>query len=92
MQITLPPEAQAIIDRQVASGQFDSEQDVIVAALRRLDQDAIPHVPDELLVTAREQSERGEGRPFTEDVMKEILARARSRANQGHPVRDDVAY
>ncbi len=92
MQITLPPEAQAIIDRKLASGEYASEEAVIVSALVHLDLDDIPSVPDELLVTAREQSARGEGRPMTEDVMNEILARARARANQGYPVRDDITY
>ena len=92
MQITLSPEAQAVIDRKLASGDYDTAEAVINEALLHFPENGVPHVPDELLVAAREQSERGEGRPFTEVVMKELLARARSRANQGLPVRDDVTY
>jgi Arc/MetJ-type ribon-helix-helix transcriptional regulator len=77
MQITLPPEAQAIVEREVASGRFASEAEVIIEALLQLDGE-IPHVDEELLTAARQQVDRGEGRPFTEDVMKELLNRARS--------------
>lgn len=91
MQITLPPEAQAIVEREVASGRFSSEADVIVTALLQLD-DQIPYADDQLLTIARQQADRGEGRPFTDEVMKELLDRARSRAHQGIPVRDDVTY
>jgi Arc/MetJ-type ribon-helix-helix transcriptional regulator len=91
MQITLPPEAQAIVEREVASGRFASEADVIVEALLQLEGET-PHVDEELLITAHRQAEQGEGRPFTESVMKELLDRARSLANQGEPLRDDIAY
>lgn len=91
MQITLPPEAQAIVEREVVSGRFATEADVIVTALLQFEGE-VPHVAEELLATAERQADRGEGRPFTEEVMKELLDRARSRAHQGVPVRDDVTY
>lgn len=82
MHITLPPEAQAIIDREIDAGHWDTAEQVIVAALLRFGLADIPHVPDELLVSAREQADRNEGRPFTEEVMRELLNRARSHAHQ----------
>lgn len=90
MQITLPPEAQAIIERELESGRYATEIDVIIDALKHLDD--VPYVDDSLLVTAREQADRGEVRPLTRAVMDELAARARENARLGKPVRDDVKY
>lgn len=90
MQIILPPEAQAIIDREIESGRYSNETDVIVDALRHLDD--VPYVDDRLLITAREQADRGEVEPLTEDLMNELLSRARANSAQGLPVPDDVKY
>jgi Arc/MetJ-type ribon-helix-helix transcriptional regulator len=93
MNITLPPEAQAIIEREIESGRFATEEDVIVTALYQLsDTSDVPHVPDEWLIEARAQADRGETREFTEAVMRELLDRARSDAGKGLPVRDEVKY
>ncbi len=90
MRITLPAEAQAIIEREIESGRFDNVQDVIVEALRHMDD--MPYVDDDLLITAREQVDRGEVRPLTEELMNELFARARENARLGKPIRDDVKY
>lgn len=89
MNITLPPDVKSIIDRNVESGRYASSEDVIAEAVRQMEDLS---VPAELLTTALEQSDRGEGRALTEDVMQELLARARANAEQGHPVRDEVKY
>ncbi|MBA3275822.1 MAG: hypothetical protein H0T72_08510 [Chloroflexia bacterium] len=90
MRITLPAEAQAIIEREIESGRFDNVQDVIVEALRHIND--MPYVDDDLLITAREQVDRGEVRPLTEELMNELFARARENARLGKPIRDDVKY
>jgi Arc/MetJ-type ribon-helix-helix transcriptional regulator len=93
MQITLPPEAQAIIDREVESGRYASEVDVIVEALKHLDEHSdIPYVDNSLLILAREQADRGETRVLTEQVMEELLHRARESSVEARPVRDEVKY
>lgn len=89
MNITLPADVQTIIDQNVESGRYASSADVIAEAVRQMD--TLP-VSDELLVTALEQADRGEGRVLTEDVMREFSQRARANAQQGHKVRDDVKY
>jgi len=90
MQITLPAEAQAIVDREIESGRFDNVQDVIVEALRHLDD--VPYVDDDLLITAREQAERGETTPWTDDYLERASLRARENATRGHQVRDEIKY
>jgi Arc/MetJ-type ribon-helix-helix transcriptional regulator len=91
MQITLPPEAQAIIENEIASGRFDTETDVIVEALRQFHSD-VPQVPDEWLTEARAQADRGEGRELTDQVWQEIRERAIENARMGKPVRDEIKY
>lgn len=89
MNITLPPDVKSNIDRQIESGHFVSTEEVIAEAVRQMEDLS---VPAELLTTALEQSNRGEGRALTEEVMRELLARARTSAEQGHRVRDEVRY
>jgi len=89
MNITLPTDVQSIIDRNVESGRFPSMEDVIAEAVRQMD---TPPVSDDLLMTALEEANRGEGRVLTEDVMRELSQRARANARRGHKVRDDVKY
>jgi len=89
MNITLPSDVQSIVDRNVESGRYSSTVDVIAEAVRQMD---TPPVRDELLVTALEQADRGEGRVLTEEVMREFSQRARANARRGHKVRDDVKY
>ncbi|MBA3274280.1 MAG: hypothetical protein H0T72_00690 [Chloroflexia bacterium] len=90
MQITLPAEAQAIIEREIESGRYATREDVIIDALKQLID--VPYVDDDLLITAREQAKRGEVRPLTEELMNELSARARENARLGKPIRDDVKY
>ena len=89
MNITLPSDVQSIIDRNVESGRYSSSEDVIAEAVRQMD---TPPVSDELLVTALEQADRGEGRMLTEQVMQEFSQRARANARRVHKVRDDIKY
>lgn len=90
MNITLPPEAQAIVDREIESGRYETVEAVVVQALYRLD-DA-PFVDDDLLVEARARADRGETRELTEEVMRELLDRARDCSREGKSVRDEVKY
>ena len=74
MQITLPPEAQAIVDREIQSGRYSSVEEVIIDALFQLDFDPdSTYIPDEYLVTAREQVARGEIVPVTDEMRRRLL-------------------
>ncbi|MDQ3653689.1 MAG: type II toxin-antitoxin system ParD family antitoxin [Chloroflexota bacterium] len=94
MQITLPPEAQAIIDREIESGRYTNQTDVIVEALKHLeaDLDAYDPMRDPKVLEAIAQDDRGESRELTEDVMNEILERARENLRLGKAIPDDVKY
>ncbi len=90
MNISLTPEAQAIVDREIESGRYETVETVVVQALYQLEN--VPFVDDELLVEARAQADRGETRELTELVMRELLDRARDSSREGKSVRDEVKY
>jgi hypothetical protein len=93
MQITLPPEAQAIIDRKLASGECSSQEAVIMSALVRLDLDTgTSRVPRSMIQQALDQSARGEVLPWTDELRAEIRRSAREMAKSGSPVSDDIVY
>ena len=96
MQITLPPEAQAIIDRKLASGEYATEADVIVSALVTLDRadTRAGYDPrtDPKLREAMAQAERGNVLPWTDELRAEIRRDAIRAAASGAPVDDDVTY
>ncbi|MBA3275185.1 MAG: type II toxin-antitoxin system ParD family antitoxin [Chloroflexia bacterium] len=94
MQIVLPTEVKSFVEREVASGRYADEQQVIVEALRRLADDE----PDDRMTIAEAvaeslaQIERGEVIPYTEDFMAESAKRAIENARLGRKVSDDVKY
>ncbi len=94
MQITLPPEAQAIIDREIESGRYATREEVIADALKHLDDESYVYDPmrDPILLKSLAQAERGEVRPLTKAVVDDLGARARENARLGKPIRDDVRY
>ncbi len=94
MQIVLPTKIKSFVEREVASGRYADEQQVIVAALQRLADDGeIGTVTvAEAVANSLAQMERGEVIPYTEDFMREASARARENARNGHKVSDDVKY
>lgn len=94
MQIVLPSEIKSFIEREVAAGRYADEQQVIVAALRRLaDEESYPTVTvTEAVAESLAQLERGEVIPYTEDFLAESAKRAIENARLGRKVRDDVTY
>ncbi|MDQ3654187.1 MAG: type II toxin-antitoxin system ParD family antitoxin [Chloroflexota bacterium] len=94
MQIVLPTEIKSFVEREVASGRYTDEQQVIVEALRRLadDEPDIRMTVAEAVAESLAQIERGEVVPYTEDFMREASARARENSRNGHKVSDDVKY
>lgn len=87
--VALPKDVQSIIDRNIASGRFPTNEAVIAEAVRHWDTESIP---DDVLEEARIEARRGEGRPLTREVMTELLQRARAQAQRGHLVREEVRY
>lgn len=92
--ITLPPEAQAIIEREIESGRYTNETEVIIDAIRHLEdeQDAYDPMRDPKVLEAIAQADRGEARELTDEVWNEIRERAREDARRGVAVPDDVKY
>jgi Arc/MetJ-type ribon-helix-helix transcriptional regulator len=91
MQITLPPEAQAIIDRKLATGEFATVTDVIVSALEHFDIEST-FIPDHYLVAARDQVARGEAVEVTEELRRQIREDVRAAYERGDVISDDVTY
>lgn len=92
MQITLPPEVQEIIDREIEAGHYETPEEVVIDAFRHLEGATVPHVPEEWLIEARAQADRGEVRELTDQVWQEIRERARNDARRGKPIADEVKY
>ncbi len=94
MQIVLPTEMKTFVEREVASGRYADEQQVIVEALRRLADDE----PDtrvtvaEAVAESLAQIERGEVIPYTEDFLAESAKRAIENSRLGRKVSDDIKY
>ncbi|MDQ3653687.1 MAG: type II toxin-antitoxin system ParD family antitoxin [Chloroflexota bacterium] len=94
MQITLPPEAQAIIEREIESGRYATREDVIVDALRHLDDEQYAYDPlrDPKVLEAIEQADRGEAYELTEEVHTRIREEAALDFARGAEIHDDVKY
>ena len=80
MVLALPDDLRKFVQDEVASGRFQSAEDVICEALRRLREHE--RQLDELraeLQIGIDQLDRGEGIPFdAEDIKREIRARLRA--------------
>ncbi len=94
MQITLPAEAQAIIEREILSGRYTSVIDVIVDALKHLDDE--PYVYDAMsdpkVLEAIAQADRGEVYELNDELRADIRRQAREDARLGKRIPDDVKY
>lgn len=94
MQITLPAEAQAIIEREILSGRYTSVIDVIVDALKHLDDE--PYVYDAMsdpkVLEAIAQADRGEVYEWNDELRADIRRQAREDARLGKRIPDDVKY
>ncbi len=94
MQIVLPTEIKSFVEREVASGRYADEQQVIVAALQRLAnvEEMETMTVAEAVVESVAQIERGDVRELTDDVFDELLKQSETDAMQGAPVRNAVKY
>jgi antitoxin ParD1/3/4 len=77
MATVLPPDLLQFVEREIASGRYGSEDDVICEALRLLrERDERLEALRADIRPALEQLERGEGKPLDGDAIK---ARGRQR-------------
>ena len=83
MEINLPPEVAAIIDRHIAAGQYHSPTEVIVQALWLLDGWHDSEV--ERLTKLRQAVQQGLAGPFTPGKETMVGLRAKSAAQPAGP-------
>jgi putative addiction module CopG family antidote len=88
--VTLSDRDIQIVKNQMMSGRFDDMQDVIHAALELLDeQERYARLKAEIRI-AREQHDRGEGIPYSDDWFQQVKTRAHQRQIAGDKVSDAV--
>jgi putative addiction module CopG family antidote len=93
MHIHLPTHLRSFIEREVASGRYESESQVIEDALERL-----ADAPDTTMTVAEAvaeslaQMERGDVVAWDEDFLAKSAQRAMENSRKGHKVRDEVRY
>lgn len=89
MQITLPPEIEALIQRQLSSGKYKTEIEVLLAGMHLLEQQEtlyqgrLPELQDAAQI-GWQASQRGEVVDGT-TAMNQILTDLRSRHQPDHP-------
>ena len=94
MNIALPEHIRRFVEQEVASGRFEDEQQVIVAALEWMadDRRIPPDVLAELIAEPLAQIERGEGQEWTPELWKKIKEDAIRNTERGYKVRDEIKY
>lgn len=86
MSVTLNPEVEAKLQRKVDEGQYADANSVVLRALELLDrQDQI-----ERLRALIREGEKGEGIPYTPDLLEEIDREAEERFLRGELPSPDV--
>jgi putative addiction module CopG family antidote len=87
----LTPQHEALLDRIVATGQYQDADQVIGEALELFEERErrLQWLRAELQ-PALDQAARGELIDFTPDYMEDLQRRAIERARQGKPIRDAV--
>ncbi len=92
MNVTLPPELEALVARKLRDGGYCDASEVIEDALRLLaERDAYERLRTELQI-GRDQLARGEYIVYSAELMEKILAEAAEDARRGVPVPDAVKF
>ena len=91
LTINLPPHLRDQVARDVEAGRFESEEAAVIDALE-LAYERIPWEEDPELVAAIAEADRGEGEPWTPELMNQIAQTALENSRRGHQVRDDIKY
>ena len=90
--ITLPDHVRTYIEQQIARGRFESEEAAITSAVEHEMAASQRWATDEALRNAIAGADRGETRPLTEELMRDLVGYARENLRSGHKVRPDVTY
>ncbi len=89
----LPNHLKSFVEREIESGRYESEEQVIAAALERLAIEEGPTVTvAEAVAESLAQIERGEGRELTDELFDEMLRQSDIDASRGLVVHDDIRY
>ena len=90
MNVSLTPELEAMIRRQVDSGRYNNASEVVREALRLLDEhQRVQHLRS-LLAVGLEQAQRGKLVEFTPNLLEDIHRRAEERFLRGEEPKPDV--
>jgi putative addiction module CopG family antidote len=97
LTIHLRDDLKRFVEREVSTGRYANEDEVIEAALEQLAEAPEPIIEPTMTVAeavaeAVAQVERGEVYEVTDELWVEIGADAHAAMLRGEPVRDDVKY
>jgi antitoxin ParD1/3/4 len=90
MQIQLTPQLEDLIQRKLDSGRYSDANEVVLEALRLLDERDQMARLREALAVGEAQVARGEVRPWTPQSMERLMREAEEDERQGLPIRDEV--
>jgi antitoxin ParD1/3/4 len=90
MNVSLTPELEAWVRKQVESGMYVSASEVVREALRSMSEQERQTEFRASLDRARDQIARGQGTVWTDATMDEILREADEADQRGEPIRADV--
>jgi Arc/MetJ-type ribon-helix-helix transcriptional regulator len=89
--LKLNPKTIAIIQEKVDSGLYNDADDVVLTALKKLDEQERDYLAlKESLLLAEAEFARGEGIQLTPEVFEEIKRRGKEKAAAGHQPSRDV--
>ena len=90
MNVSLTPELEALVRRQVETGQYSSPDQVMREALQLLDERNRHKRLNAALAVGDDEYRRGEAIPWTTDSLDELIRDADEEDRQGLPISDDV--
>ncbi|MDQ3654358.1 MAG: type II toxin-antitoxin system ParD family antitoxin [Chloroflexota bacterium] len=90
MNITLTPQLEAMIQEKVERGLYDNHSEVVRDALRLMQQQDKLERLRAAIAIGIEAADRGEGRPYTPELLAEINREADRMIREGEPLDPDV--
>ncbi len=91
MHINLSPEMEQFLLRKVETGFYANASEVVRDAIRRMhDEDEKVAALQRALKAGDDQLDKGEGKPYSADLLTRATAKARENARSGKKVNPDV--
>jgi putative addiction module CopG family antidote len=90
MNLSLTPELEALVRRQIEAGQYTSPDQVVREALQLLEERDRQRRLKAALAVGDEQYARGEVVPWTPELMDQLKQQAEEMARQGKQPNPDV--